>query len=230
MAFFTIQVKKPDEICIDKSIQSCKLIVRYFITISSWNMFRVKKKKDFILSLYQSKESVFTIDEIAIISGDTNRQNLKSKLNYYSKKGELRNVRKGIYTKLKYDSFELATKIFRPSYISLETVLQKEGVIFQIYKTIFVISYLSRKIKVDFHEIQYRRIKENFLLNPNGVTQKPNYAVATKERAFLDLLYLYKDYYFDNLDALEKETVFALLDIYHSKALSKKVREIFKNA
>jgi len=190
----------------------------------------VKNKKDFILSLYQSDKTVFTIDEIALISRDPERNNLKSKINYYARKGELRNVRKGIYTKIEYDPFELATKIFTPSYISLETVLWNEGVIFQTYETIFVISYLSRKIEVDENQIQYRRINEKYLLNPTGIIQKQNYAIATKERAFLDTLYLYKEYYFDNLEALEKEKVFSLLDIYRSRALSNKVRGILGDA
>ena len=142
----------------------------------------------------------------------------------------MRNVRKGIYTKIEYDTFELATKIFTPSYISLETVLKKEGVIFQTYETIFVISYLSRIIDVDSKQIQYRRIQEKFLLNRNGIVQKQNFAIASKERAFLDVLYLYKEYYFDNLNILDRKEIFALLDIYQSGTLSKKVREILKNA
>ena len=104
---------------------------------------KIPEKKDFILNLYQAKNTVFTIDEIALLSGEIERFNLKSKINYYVKKGDLRNVRKGIYTKIEYDPLELATKIFTPSYISLETVLKKEGVIFQTYETIFIVSYLK---------------------------------------------------------------------------------------
>ena len=187
-------------------------------------------KKDFILNLYQSKNTVFTINEIALLSGEIERFNLKSKINYYVKKGELRNVRKGIYTKIEYDPFELAAKIFTPSYISLETVLKKEGVIFQTYETIFVVSYLSRKIEVDSHPIQYRRLKEQYLLAQDGIIQKQNYAIATKERAFLDVLYLYGEYYFDNLEVLDKEKIFALLDIFQSETLLKRAKEILKNA
>jgi len=185
---------------------------------------------DFILSLYLSKNTVFTIDEIAMLFGEDERKNLKSKINYYVKKGNLKNIRKGIYSKIDYDPLELATKIYTPSYISLETVLEREGIIFQKYETIFVVSYLSRKIEVDGHKIQCRRIKEEILINDKGIIQRENYAIATKERAFLDILYLYKDYYFDNLDVLDKEIIFQLLNIYQSKAIYKKVKEIIKNA
>ncbi len=189
----------------------------------------MKKQENFILKLYQSKNTVFTINEISLLLSETNRENLKAKLNYYVKRKRLKNVRKGIYTKIEYDPLELITKIYTPSYISLETVLEKEGVIFQHYKTVFVVSYLTRRIEVDKCQIQYRRIKERILLNQQGVIQKENYATATIERAFLDALYLYKNYYFDNLDALDSEKVFQLLSIYQSKNLTKKVKGILKN-
>lgn len=188
------------------------------------------RKQHFILKLYQLKNTVFTIKELALLFPEIERENLKTKINYYVKKGDLQNLRKGIYAKSEYNPLELATKIYTPSYISLETVLEKEGVIFQHYTSIFAISYLTRKIRVGENKIQYRRIKEKILLDRKGILQKENYSRASKERAFLDALYLYKDYYFDNLDVLDKEQVLSLLDIYSSKALSKKVKDILKNA
>lgn len=187
------------------------------------------ERDNFILKLYQSKSTVFTIKEIALLFPKIKRENLKVRVNYYVKRGIFKNLRKGIYTKSDYNPLELATKIYTPSYISLETVLEKEGVIFQHYKTIFVVSYLARKIKVDKNEIQYRRIKEGILLNKNGILEKQGYFEAEKERAFLDTLYLYKNYYFDNLEILDKKKVFSLLEIYQSKSLEKKVKEIFKD-
>lgn len=190
----------------------------------------MNKNKDFIFSLYQSKSTVFTVNEIALLLGDTNRDNLKARINYYAKRGKLQNIRKGIYAKSRYNPLELAVKIYTPSYVSLETVLEREGVIFQKYKTIFVVSYLNRKIEIDNREFQYRRIRENILINKEGVKLKESYAIATKERAFLDALYLYKNYYFDNLDILDKDIIFQMLDIYQSKTLRKKVRNIILNA
>ena len=133
-----------------------------------------------------------------------------------------------MYTKIEYDPLELATKIFTPSYVSLETVLTREGVIFQPYETIFVISYLSRKIEVDTHPIQYRRMKGSLLLEPKGIMFNQNYAVATKERAFLDALYLYGEYFVDNPGVLDNERVWSLLELYNSKALSQRVRRYLK--
>jgi len=57
--------------------------------------------------------------------------------------------------------------------------------------------------------------------------KKDNYFEATKERAFLDALYLYKDYHFDNLEQLNKEKVMELAKIYNNKALIKRTKSYF---
>jgi hypothetical protein len=54
-----------------------------------------------------------------------------------------------------------------------------------------------------------------------------NINIATKERAILDLLYLKKDYYFDNLNGLDKDLIRELLStVYCNKALSKRAKRI----
>jgi hypothetical protein len=68
-----------------------------------------------------------------------------------------------------------------------------------------VASYLTRKIKVGEQEIFYRKIKDEILLNNLGVEERNSYFIATKERAFLDAVFLYKDYHFDNLRPLDWE-------------------------
>jgi len=185
-------------------------------------------KKNFTLELYKAKSTVFTTREISLLLNDPNRELLKSKINYYVKKGVLRQVRRGIYVKPEYDKFELVTKIYVPSYISLETVLQEEGVIFQHYEKIFVVSYLSRFIVVDGYSLVFKKVKNEFLINSSGLIMKENYAIATKERAFLDSLYLYHEYHFDNLDVLDKKKVIELAVIYQNKQLLKKVKKILE--
>lgn len=184
------------------------------------------KNKDFVLSLYQSKSTVFTVNEIALLLRDSNRDNLKARINYYVKTGKLLSLRKGIYAKRGYNPLELAVKVYTPSYISLETVLEREGVIFQKYETIFAVSYLSREIKVDNRQFRYRRIREDILINKEGVELKKGYAIATKERAFLDVLYLYRDYYFDNLEVLDKDIIREMMKIYQSNKLKEKVKDM----
>lgn len=160
---------------------------------------------------------------------ETNSGNLRRSLHYFVKAGKLKHPRRGIYAKNEYEPLELANKIYAPSYISFETVLLQEGVVFQYYETIFVASYLSRVLTVDGHGITYRQIGEPALSNRSGIEEKNGYFIATKERAFLDAVFLYKDYYFDNLGALEWDKVFGLAPIYDSKALEKRVKGYSKH-
>ena len=184
-------------------------------------------KKNFTFELYKAKNTVFTAREISLLLYETNINSLKSKINYYVKNGIIRQVRRGIYVKPHYNKFELANRIYVPSYVSLETVLQEAGVVFQHYEKIFLVSYLSRQITVDNYDLMFRKIKSELLLNQSGIIMKENYAIASKERAFLDGLYLYKDYYFDNLDALDKKRIFELAPIYRNDRLLRKLKKTF---
>jgi hypothetical protein len=146
------------------------------------------------------------------------------RLNYYVNKGELYRIRKGLYAKDKnYNRYELATRILTPAYVSFETILVNAGVIFQFYEPIFLASYTTRKIFVDQQYYHFQKIKNEVLLNGIGIKHENETSFATKERALLDTLYLNKNYYFDNLDAINWDFVFEILPIYENKRLTKKV-------
>lgn len=175
-----------------------------------------------ILQLYKNNKTVFTAREIALIWQENNPARLKNKIKYYLGKGDLIRLRRGIYAKNDYNVQEAVVKIYKPAYISFETVLAPAGVIFQYYETIFVASYLSRKIVLqDGQKIIYRKLKNEILLNPQGIERKDNLAIATKERAFLDIIYLNSDYYFDNLSPMNWDKCLKLAKIYKSKKLIK---------
>lgn len=74
-----------------------------------------------------------------------------------------------------------------------------------------------------------KKIKDNILTNSAGIEQSDYYSIASKERAFLDVLYLNKGYHFDNLAPLDFNKVFELLPIYNNKRMSKKVHTYFKD-
>ncbi|MBA3751850.1 type IV toxin-antitoxin system AbiEi family antitoxin domain-containing protein [Candidatus Dependentiae bacterium] len=185
-------------------------------------------KKTDLITLLRSKQSVFSFKEIFLASGDLKPSLLRRRLHYYVQKGELYAVRRGLYAKDKnYERRELATKIFTPAYISFETILLEAGIIFQYYSTIFVASYQSKDIICDNQSYSFKKIKDTILTNSAGVENRGNYFAASKERAFLDVLYLNKDYYFDNLSVLDFKKVFALLPLYRNKRMTKKVYHYF---
>jgi predicted transcriptional regulator of viral defense system len=181
-------------------------------------------KGNYLTTLLRSQKTVFSLKDLALLWHETSTNATSVRLNYYVNKGELYRIRKGLYAKDKnYDRYELATRILTPAYVSFETILVKEGVIFQFYEPIFVASYTTRKILVDQQYYYFRKIKNEVLLNGLGIKHENETSFATKERAFLDTLYLNNHYYFDNLQALNWGLIFEILPIYENKQLAKKV-------
>lgn len=189
------------------------------------------KTKKTLAQLLRTNSTVFTFKDIALIWEVTNLDTTKSQINYYVKKGELYPIRRGIYAKDKnYDRFELAVKIYPPAYISFETVLTQHGMVFQHYRQIFVASYLSREIVMDKQPYIFKKIKKQALTNTLGIQTEGNYAIASAERAFLDILYLNKNYHFDNLSSLDWDKCYEIVSLYNNQALIKRLNHYYKNA
>lgn len=74
----------------------------------------------------------------------------------------------------------------------------------------------------------FKKLKTNILNNNSGIENKGFYPIAIKERAFLDVVYLNKDYHFDNLSPLDWEKVFVILPMYENKRMTKKVNQYYK--
>ncbi|PJA47189.1 hypothetical protein CO172_02740 [Candidatus Uhrbacteria bacterium CG_4_9_14_3_um_filter_36_7] len=198
---------------------------------NSKNMDRKPKKGEYLEVLLRSSKSIFSVKDVVLLWGEERKQKIAVRLNKYAKAGKLIRLRRGFYAKDKnYDRFELATRIYTPSYISFETVLTRTGINFQKYESIFIASYVTRDIEVDGQKISFIRIKGDILSNIYGIEHQGNIAIATKERAFLDRLYISKNYYFDNLNPLDWEKVFQILPIYNNKKMEKKVNDYFKSA
>jgi predicted transcriptional regulator of viral defense system len=179
--------------------------------------------------ILKSNQTVFSFKEFFLKWPNINPKALKSKLNYYIKRGDLYHIRRGIYAKDKnYNRFELATKILSPAYISFESVLLPAGIIFQYYTQIFVATYQTREISCDGQTYVFKAIKPTILTNTIGVEIRDTYSIATPERAFLDIVYLNKHYHFDNLDPLDWNKVYEILPIYNNKSMQKRVNAYYK--
>lgn len=182
------------------------------------------KKGDYLSALLRSPKTVFTLKDIALIWQETNTDAARVRLNYYVRHGDLFRIRRGVYAKGKsYNTLELATRIFTPSYISFETVLLREGVIFQYTTDITCASYVSRDISIEDQVYSYRKVKNTVLVDGSGIHQEGEVSMATKERAFLDTLYSKGEYHFDNLRSIDWEKVYVMLPIYDNKRMKKRV-------
>ncbi len=182
---------------------------------------------DVLSTILSSPRTVFTAQWLALTDTSRDRESLSRSLRYYVRTGALRAPRGGIYTKPRYDEQEMACTLFRPSYISLEYVLARAGVTFQYSDEVTCISYLTRTVEVDGKPYVFRRINPLFWANMAGIEQRENIAIATPERAFLDMVYLSAGQcYFDNLRPLNQELIRQILPVYHSPVLTKRVEAL----
>lgn len=100
-------------------------------------------------------------------------------------------VQRGIYVTKKCDFWVLASRLSPNSYISLDSVLSKNGLIGSIPKRFVSAVHPARNRKVTFSggTVQFHSIREDLIFGTeklaNGV------AVADSEKAFIDLLYYY---------------------------------------
>ena len=177
--------------------------------------------------ILNSPRTVFTIQSLLMLSGLNDSKKITKSLHYYTNDGKILNPRRGIYTKLKYDVLEMACSLFRPSYISMEYVLQRAGVVFQWDDSITCISYLSRTVEVDNRLYQYRKINPELWIGMEGIEQRDNIAIAIPERAFLDMMYLSAgNCYFDNLRPLSVKIIRELLPLYRSAKLNERISKL----
>ncbi|MCX6807758.1 MAG: hypothetical protein NTZ80_03105 [Patescibacteria group bacterium] len=180
--------------------------------------------------LYRSTKTILANKDLALIWGETRPNNLKSKIAYYTKKKVLNPLTRGIFTKNKdYNPKELATSIYIPSYISFETALREAGVIFQHYDTIFVASKWPKTMRIDKYTFTFRKLKDAVLFNSTGIENKDNYSIATAERAFLDMIYLFPNYYFDSLKPIDWKKCDKIVKIYGNKQLVKRLNKYRKS-
>ncbi len=186
-------------------------------------------EKGFLKVILRSEQSVFTFKEL-LLTWNVDAGIARRRISYYLKTGGLYAIRRGIYAKDRnYDRFELAVRIYTPAYISFETVLGSAGITFQYYNRIFVASYQSDEINADGQAFVFRRLKTPVLFNSSGVENRPGYAIATPERAFLDVVYLNKEYHFDDLSRINWETVNAIASIYENRQVIDRVNKYYRS-
>jgi hypothetical protein len=184
-------------------------------------------KGEFLETILRSSKTIFTTKDIAFLWNEDNEKVITDRLKKYVRVGKLVRVRRGFYAKDKnYNQLELATRINTPAYISFETVLTNTGTNFQYYGNIFIASYVNRAIVIDKQTYTFVRIKDYVLTNTIGIEHRDNIAIATKERAFLDRLYVNKDYYLDNSESLDWKKIMEIVPIYNSIRMVKAIQKL----
>jgi hypothetical protein len=187
-------------------------------------------KGEFLEMILRSSKTIFTTKDIAFLWKEESETIITDRLKKYVRAGKLVRVRRGFYAKdNNYNHLELATRINTPAYISFETVLTNAGTNFQYYRNIFIASYVNRAIVIDNQTYTFVRIKNYVLTNTTGIEHSDNIAIATKERAFLDRLYVNKDYYLDNSESLDWKKIMEIVPIYNTIRMVKAVQKLHES-
>ena len=180
--------------------------------------------------IINSKKTVFNFNDIKNIVWIENKNTIKSFFYRWVKAWIFINLYKWIYALKDYNIYEFAIKLKKNSYLSFETVLKKEWVIFQDYwNTIFLASNNTINKKNLNYNFEYLKLKDSILTNPIGLINKWAYIIASKERAICDRIYLSKNYYFDNLEHIDKEKILQIAYIYNKRVVLE-VNNLIENA
>jgi hypothetical protein len=161
--------------------------------------------------LIKSDRNVYHSNDLAILWGISNKNTLYTTIKRYVQKGTLIPIYKGLYATVpitELDPLELGRAVIhRYTYLTTESVLAQDGIISQATYAYTFVSSLSRKITIGDFSFVFRKLKDEFLFNPTGITNKNGNFVATTERAVADMLYFNPKYHFDFSESIDFKKV-----------------------
>jgi predicted transcriptional regulator of viral defense system len=192
--------------------------------------------------------TVFSLSDIRKLESDFHRR----RLNEWQDKGYIKKVVKShyIFSDLKVDEkvlFEIANRIYDPSYVSFEMALSRYGLIPEsVYGVTSASSLRTRVFRTQIADFIYRTVKPELffgyaMAGDNGKV----YKIASAEKALLDYFYLNpsikKTGDFESIrvnkevfhKVVDEKKLLGYLGRFKNKALTKRVSdflEFMKNA
>src|SRR3989344_9035425 len=123
--------------------------------------------------LLKQDRQLFHTTDLALLWEMDNKNTLYTTIKRYVQKGVLIPIHKGFYSTVpidQLDPFKLAIGyLHRFAYVSCETVLIREGIIFQKENYLTLISSVSRKFTISNHSYLVRRLKDSYLYYDRGI-------------------------------------------------------------
>jgi len=167
-------------------------------------MYRISKLIRLDRQLYHS-------NDLAVLWGISNKNTLYTTIKRYAQRGILVPVYKGLYSTVplsQLNPLELGVAVIHKyTYLSTESVLAQTGIIYQAIYGYTFISSVSKKLTVGEIPFIYRKLKDEFLNNPSGLTNQNGIFTASVERAVADMLYFDPNYHFDTPDNIDWQKV-----------------------
>ncbi|MBN1318340.1 MAG: hypothetical protein JXA42_22870 [Anaerolineales bacterium] len=184
----------------------------------------MKTKAELLLS---TSQTVFTVDDLAILWQIPDRSRLWEVIKYYIRTNRLHSIKRGVYALSKpFSLFEAAIKLFPPAYISFTTALAQHGVLFQYSSEVHVMALASKRLELSSGQvIVYHQLRKNILLNQQGIEKTDGYWIAGLERAICDTSYLVPNFTFEHLGNANPEYLKELSKLY-GKALQRRIIKI----
>lgn len=178
--------------------------------------------------LLSSSQTVFTVDDLAVLWQMTDRSRLWESIKYYLRTNRLHSIQRGVYALSEdYSPFEAAVKLFPPAYISYTSALAYHGAFFQYSSEIHVMAQASKRLKVMSGQVFiYHQLKNYILLNQMGIEKLDGYWMATLERAICDTSYLVPSFVFEHLDNVNPQILEQLSKLYGNKSLQNRIKRI----
>lgn len=162
-------------------------------------------------ALLKQNKKTFHASDLALLWNIDNKDTLNMTLKRYVDRGVLKRIHKGFYATSDMEKINLLDLGFAYlhtySYLSLETILAKEGIIFQQIEYITFVSSKSVVFEINHTRYKSRQLKEVFLNNSIEINKVEGHYEATKERAVADMLYFNPSYHFDNPNIVDFDKV-----------------------
>jgi predicted transcriptional regulator of viral defense system len=187
--------------------------------------------------------TVFSLSDIRAMDSSFHRR----RLNEWQEKGYIRKIIKGYYMfsdmELNEDVlFEIANRIYSPSYISLEMALSYYHLIPEsVYGITSIATRKTYRFKTEVAEFSYRMVKPALFFGFELVRYDSKvFKIAMVEKALLDYLYLMphlktdehfsgmrldKDMFFEQVG---EERIDEYLTLFASKALTRRVSTLWR--
>lgn len=142
------------------------------------------------------KTSIFTTQQVKSIFRDNKGSNILVQLGRWSVSKEIIRLKRGLYIfqDTKVDEYAIAHALYNPSYVSLESALNHQGVIPDIPGTLTsVCSTTPRVFKTPLGKFSFSRIQPKlffgYTLINDSLSGLP-YHIASPAKALLDLIYI----------------------------------------
>lgn len=181
------------------------------------------------------KMPVFSRTDVLKLFPEEPVNQINTQLYRMIKRGDLIGLKRGLYIfpNLNIDEFVIANKLYKPSYVSLESALNVFGVIPDIYSVVTsVTTVTSKKINTSLGNFKYSKINENLFFGYKSILDERSgfyYSIANPEKALLDLIYIRKvknlSEYRVDLNNVNQTELFN-----YSQHFPKWVRDVIKNA